>query len=93
MYSKRDCAIAYRSCKLQFVHHICQHAKEDRFDFLMMMCEKMDEDNDCMKKSVFSNEATIHISGRVNKHNCRILCSCLPNEYLEHERDSLKVNM
>ena len=59
------------------------------FDFSMIMCKQMDEDNDYLKKIVFSDEATFHISGRLNRHNCRICGSCLP----DHETNSLKVNV
>jgi len=35
--------LRFRPYKLQLFHHTSQHAKETRFDFSMMMCEKMDE--------------------------------------------------
>ncbi|KAG8237611.1 hypothetical protein J437_LFUL012410 [Ladona fulva] len=40
-----------------------------------------------------SDEATFHLSGKVNKHNCRIWGSENPLECLEHVRDIPKLNM
>ena len=69
--------LRFRSYKLQLIHLISQHAKEARFDFSMMMCKKLDKDNDYLKTIVNSGEERFHISKRVNRHNCRIWCSCL----------------
>ena len=41
----------------------------------------------------FSNEATFHVSGKVNKHNIRIWGSQNPCKVLERERDSPKINV
>ena len=41
----------------------------------------------------FSDEATFHVSGKVNKHNIRIWGSQNPCEVLETERDSPKINV
>ena len=41
----------------------------------------------------FSDEATFHVSGKVNKHNIRIWGSQNPCEVLERERDSPKINV
>ena len=41
----------------------------------------------------FSDEATFHVSGKVNKHNIRIWGSQNPCEILERERDSPKINV
>ena len=40
---------------------------------------------------VFSNEASFHVSGKVNKHNVRIWGSQNPYEVVESERDSPKL--
>ena len=40
-----------------------------------------------------SDEATFHVSGKVNKHNIRIWGSQNPCEVLERERDSPKINV
>ena len=42
---------------------------------------------------VFSNEASFHVSEKVNWHNVRIWGSQNPYEVVEKERDSLKLNV
>jgi hypothetical protein len=42
---------------------------------------------------LFSEEATFHINGRVNRHNVRVWGTENPHVTLEHERDSPKVNV
>ncbi|XKL59945.1 hypothetical protein PGB90_000961 [Kerria lacca] len=42
---------------------------------------------------IFSDEATFHVSGHVNRHNCIISDMEKPTEIQEHVRDSPKVNM
>ena len=44
-------------------------------------------------KIIFSDEATFHVSGKVNRHNVRIWGSENPHAILEVERDSPKVNV
>jgi hypothetical protein len=41
----------------------------------------------------FSDEATFHWSGKVNRHNVRIWGTETPHVAIEHERDSPKVNV
>ncbi|KAJ4445840.1 hypothetical protein ANN_12525 [Periplaneta americana] len=42
---------------------------------------------------IFSDEATFHTSGEINKHNCRVWGTQKPHRLIEHERDSAKVNV
>ena len=42
---------------------------------------------------MFSVEATFHLSGKVQKHNIRIWALENPNSYVEHVRDSPKLNV
>ena len=42
---------------------------------------------------VFSNEATFHLTGKVNKHNTCIWGTEHPHSMLEHVQDSPKVNV
>jgi hypothetical protein len=46
-----------------------------------------------MNKLVISDEATSHLSGRVNWHSLRIWGSENPRQSFEHERDSPKFNV
>lgn len=57
-------------------------------DFLALM-----EENEFHERVVYSDEATFHLSGKVNRHNVRIWGTGNPHATLEHQRDSPKVNV
>jgi hypothetical protein len=57
------------------------------------MLLRLDDDNAFMKHIVFSEEATFHMSGKVNRQNCRIWGSKNPHEVMEHECDTPKLNV
>ena len=42
---------------------------------------------------MFSDEATFHTNGKVNRHNVCIWSEANPHATIEYERDSPKVNM
>ena len=44
-------------------------------------------------RSVFPDEATFHLCGKINKHNCQIWSSENPHVIHEHERGMPKVNV
>ena len=46
-----------------------------------------------MQHVLFNDEATFHICGHVNRHNCRIWADEQPNALQEWERYSPKVNV
>ena len=50
-------------------------------------------DNTFSERIVFSDEATFHLSGKVNKQNVRIWGLQNPHAHIEHVRDSPKVNV
>ena len=51
------------------------------------------EENDFVDKLIFCDEATFHISGKVNVHNVHIWGTEQPHAQTEHQRDSPKVNV
>ena len=53
----------------------------------------MDNDDGLLAKIIFSDEATFHLSGKVNGYNVRIWGSENPQATLEVERDSPKLNV
>ena len=53
----------------------------------------MENDDDLPAKIIFSDEATFHLSEKVNRHNVRIWGSENPNATPEVERDSQKLNV
>ena len=60
--------------------------------FCVDMQEKHEE-YESIKRPVFSDDATFHTNGKVNKHNARILCEENPHSTVEHVRDSPKVSV
>jgi hypothetical protein len=51
------------------------------------------EDDTFLPRSIFSDEATFHLSGKVNRHNVRTWGLQNPQEAMEHEGESPKVNV
>ena len=62
-------------------------------EFADNMLQRISDDKEFLKRICFSDEATFHISGKLNKHNVRIWGSEHPHEIRELERDSPKVNV
>ena len=60
--------------------------------FCVDMQEKLEED-EFHERLVFSDEATSHTNGKVNRHNVRIWGKENPHATIEHERNSPKVNV
>ena len=50
-------------------------------------------DDNFLKRLRFSDEATFHVSGKVNKQNVRIWGTEKPHRIVENERDSPKTNV
>jgi hypothetical protein len=57
------------------------------------MLEPLTADDNYLQKILFSEEATFHTHGVVNRHKCRIWGSENPHVHMEHVRDSPKVNV
>jgi hypothetical protein len=57
------------------------------------MLSRLDDDDAFMKHIVFSDEATFHMSGKVNRHNCQIWGNENTHEVMEHECDTPKLNV
>ena len=51
------------------------------------------ENYNFLRRLIFSDEATFHTSGKVNRHNLRICEHENQLGFLEYYRDSLKVNV
>jgi hypothetical protein len=84
--------IKFKPYKLQLLQALKQNDKVERLSF----CESMQvliEDENFLQRMVFSDEATFHLCGKVNRHNVRIWGSENPHAYVEHVRDSPKVNV
>ena len=67
--------------------------KPKRKEFADNMLQRISEDEEFLKRICFSDEATFHVSGKLNNHNVRIWELEHPHEIRELERDSSKVNV
>ena len=79
----------YRLCLVQA---LTDDDKRKRIDFCSSMLEMIDDET-FISRLVFSDEATFHLSGTVNRHNVRIWGTEHPHETVEHVRNSPKVNV
>ena len=79
--------------KLQMVQALKPDDNPRRAAFAEEILPRIDDDNDYLNKVFFSDEATFHVSGKVNKHNIRIWGSENPCEVVEKKRDSPKINV
>jgi hypothetical protein len=82
-----------RAYKQQLVQHIQPRDKPQRVNFVTFMLEQLTADDNYLQKILFSDEATFHTHGVVNRHNCRIWGSENPHALMEHVRDSPEVNV
>jgi hypothetical protein len=66
--------------------------KSKRFQFLCQL-QGAEEDDDILNRLIFNDEATFYTNGKVNRHRFRIWGTQKPQEFIEYERDSPKVNV
>lgn len=79
--------------KLQVVQKLEQNDFPLRTEFANNVLDRLELNENYLKRICFSDEATFHVCGKVNRHNCRIWGSENPRVVIEHERDSPKVNV
>ena len=84
--------LLFKSYRLQLVQAVRPNDKRKRVEFFDRMLQNT-EDDTFPPRLTFSNEATFHLGGTVNRHNGHIRGLQNPQEALEHERDSPKVNV
>jgi len=64
-----------------------------RLDFCELM-ERATRDPNIMKTICFTDESTFHLTGYVNRHNCRYWCEANPNEHRQaHTQRPQKLNV
>ena len=78
---------------MQMLQRLQPNDKPKRKEFADNMLHRISEDEEFLKRICFSDEATFHVSGKLNKHNVRIWGSEHTHEIRELERDSPKVNV
>lgn len=79
--------------KVQGVQALQPDNHPRRAAFAMEMLQRIDEDDDYLMCVCFSDEATFHTAGKVNRHNVHIWGLENPRVVLENEGDSPKVNV
>ena len=79
--------------KVQILQELKPEDKPRRHSFACDMLDRIDRDPNFLTNIMFSDEATFHVSGAVNRHNVRIWGSQQPHSVMEHVRDSPKVNV
>ena len=72
--------------KLQIVQALKPDDYLCRAAFAEEILQRIDDDNDYLNSVVFSDEATFHVSGKVNKHNIQIWESENPCEVVEKRK-------
>lgn len=85
--------LLFKPYHLQLLQHLSDGDKTRRHHFCLELQQKVSLDEGFLEKIIFSDEATFHISGKVNRHNVRVWGSENPHAYVEHVRDSPKVNV
>ena len=78
--------------KLRLLQHLKDNDRSAREDFCTQMQVMLEEDG-FDDRLVFSDEATFHVTGKINKHNTRIWGNEHSHAIQEHVQDSPKVNM
>jgi len=79
--------------KIRLLQALNEGDREKRLEFCEFVLHKEAEEENFLSHLIFSDEATFHISGKVNRHNVRIWGLEKPHEVVEHQRDSPKVNV
>lgn len=85
--------LKFKAYKVQLLHEIKANDKPKRMEFAVYMLDRIVNEGAFLKNILFSDEATFHVSGLLNRHNCRIWGSEHPHEIREIERDSPKLNV
>lgn len=85
--------LAMKPYRLKLVQALSAADKIKRIDFCDFILAQMETDESFVSKIVFSDEATFHTNGKVNRHNVCIWGTENPRETTQYERDSPKVNV
>ena len=84
--------LVFTPYRIQMLQLLTDEDHRRRLDFCLQLQDLMSCDHHFPEKVQFSDEATFHVSCAVNRHNVRIWGSENPHAYVQHQRDSPKVN-
>jgi hypothetical protein len=79
--------------KIQLVEKSRENNQPSHHTFVQEMLLRLDDNNAFLKHVVFSDEATLHISSKVNRHNCQIWVSENPHKVMKHKDGTPKLNV
>jgi len=85
--------LVFKPYRIQMVQQLSDEDHRRRLDFCLQLQDLTISDDNFLEKVQFSDEATFHVRGAVNRRNVRIWGSENPHVYVEHQRDSPKVNV
>jgi hypothetical protein len=77
---------------VQIVQALKSDDKPRRFQSAKDILSKVEADENYLRRWMFGDEVMFYVSGRVNRHNCKILGSENPHAIREIERGCAKVN-
>lgn len=79
--------------KIQILQELQPNDGVNRYNFAVKMLDRISENESFLDDIIFTDEATFHVSGCVNRHNSRIWGFENPHVIVEKQRDSPKVNV
>ena len=85
--------LVFKPYRIQMVQQLSDEDHRRRLDFCLHLQDLMSSDDHFLEKAQFSDETTFHVSGAVNHRIVRTWGSENPHAYVEHQRDSLIVNV
>ena len=85
--------LCFTGYRLHLLHAIHPTDRPKRFDFATQMLDEIDNAEQFLRKIVFSDEATFRVCGHVHHYKVSIWASENPHAYMEHERNTPKVNV
>jgi len=85
--------LVFKPYRIQIVQKLSDEGHRRRLDFCLQLQDLMSSVDHFLEKVQFSDEATFHVSSAVNRRNVRIWGSENPHAYVEHQHDSLNVNV
>lgn len=84
--------VRFESYRYQLLHHVPERDKDIRYNLCCDFLSGIDDDKLFLPRVVFSDEATFHVFGNVNRSNPRIWGSENSHAVVGHTRGSPKLN-
>lgn len=87
------CQLVYKPYTLHLLQVLKLYNKGKRTNFSNFVLKQFKNNEGFVEKLEFSDKATSHLGGKINRHNVRSWDSENPPVIYEHKRDSPKVNV